>query len=362
VGFFDHMLDQLARHALIDLTIKARGDLHIDDHHTVEDVGITLGQALAAALGDKRGIRRYGAFTLVMDEARVRRRARPVGAALPCLGRGLPHAQDRQLRHRTRARVLSGAVHPWRHHAACRSVRGVNSHHIAEAAFKAVARACAWRWNPTRAGRCDALDQGRALSMTRHRRLRLRQSAFGGKGVSAHGRRNRRGPVAVTGDPDQVARADRIVLPGDGAFPPAAGAEILPGLFEAVIDAAIARARPFLGICVGMQMLADGAANTRMWRALAGSAGGRAHHARRPGPEGPAHGLERPEDRPPHPFSTGFRRAHAYFVHSYAMRRPMPPLWLATSDYGGPSPPSSHGTPSSAPSSTPRKARPRACG
>jgi imidazoleglycerol-phosphate dehydratase len=71
VGFFDHMLDQLARHALIDLTIAATGDLHIDDHHTVEDVGITLGQALAEALGDKRGIRRYGAFTLVMDEARV---------------------------------------------------------------------------------------------------------------------------------------------------------------------------------------------------------------------------------------------------------------------------------------------------
>jgi imidazoleglycerol-phosphate dehydratase len=140
VGFFDHMLDQLARHALIDLTVKATGDLHIDDHHTVEDVGITLGQALAQALGDKRGIRRYGAFTLVMDEARVAPRS-TCRRALPRLGRGVPHAQDRHLRHRTGARVLPGAVDPWRHHAARDETGRRNSHHIAEAAFKSVARA-----------------------------------------------------------------------------------------------------------------------------------------------------------------------------------------------------------------------------
>ena len=64
VGFFDHMLDQLARHSSIDMNIRAQGDTHIDDHHTVEDVGIALGQALARALGDKRGIRRYGACHL----------------------------------------------------------------------------------------------------------------------------------------------------------------------------------------------------------------------------------------------------------------------------------------------------------
>ncbi|MEM6467380.1 MAG: imidazoleglycerol-phosphate dehydratase, partial [Pseudomonadota bacterium] len=72
VGFFDHMLDQLARHALIDMTVRATGDLHIDDHHTVEDVGIVLGQALAEAVGDKRGIVRYGACLLPMDDALVR--------------------------------------------------------------------------------------------------------------------------------------------------------------------------------------------------------------------------------------------------------------------------------------------------
>ena len=71
IGFFDHMLEQLAKHSLIDITVKADGDLHIDPHHTAEDTGITLGQALKEAIGDKKGIRRYGHFDLVMDEARA---------------------------------------------------------------------------------------------------------------------------------------------------------------------------------------------------------------------------------------------------------------------------------------------------
>ena len=71
IGFLDHMLEQLSKHSLIDITIKAEGDLHIDGHHTAEDVGITLGQAIKEAVGDKKGIRRYGHFDLVMDEARA---------------------------------------------------------------------------------------------------------------------------------------------------------------------------------------------------------------------------------------------------------------------------------------------------
>jgi imidazoleglycerol-phosphate dehydratase len=69
VGFFDHMLDQIARHGMIDLDVEAKGDLHIDAHHTIEDVGITLGQALAKALGDKKGLRRYGHAYVPLDEA-----------------------------------------------------------------------------------------------------------------------------------------------------------------------------------------------------------------------------------------------------------------------------------------------------
>ena len=141
VGFFDHMLDQLSRHSLIDLTVSATGDLHIDDHHTVEDTGIALGQALAQALGDKRGIRRYGHFVLAMDDAQVAcaldLSARPYlvwNVDFPTQKIG---AFDTELvREFFQALSTHGGItlHVDRAH-------GVNSHHIAEAAFKAVARA-----------------------------------------------------------------------------------------------------------------------------------------------------------------------------------------------------------------------------
>ena len=141
VGFFDHMLDQLARHALIDITISATGDLHIDDHHTVEDVGIALGQALSKAMGDKRGIRRYGSFHLAMDDALVR-------AALDLSGRPylvwdveFPTAKigsfDTELvREFFQALATHGGIT-----LHVTKLAGINSHHIAEAAFKSVARA-----------------------------------------------------------------------------------------------------------------------------------------------------------------------------------------------------------------------------
>ncbi len=141
VGFFDHMLDQLARHSLIDLTLRAKGDTHIDDHHTVEDCGIVLGQALARALGDKRGIRRYGSCHLPMDDAQVRvaldLSGRPFlvwNVAFPTQKIG---AFDTELvREFFQAFATHGGIT-----LHVDLIHGVNSHHIAEAAFKALARA-----------------------------------------------------------------------------------------------------------------------------------------------------------------------------------------------------------------------------
>lgn len=140
-GFLDHMLEQIARHTLVDLEVEATGDLHIDDHHTVEDVGIALGRCLAQALGDKRGIRRYGSCLLPMDETLVR-------AALDLSGRpflvwkvDFPTPKigsfDTELvREFWTAFAMNGGVTL---NIAC--LDGANSHHIAEATFKAVARA-----------------------------------------------------------------------------------------------------------------------------------------------------------------------------------------------------------------------------
>ncbi|MDG1470362.1 MAG: imidazoleglycerol-phosphate dehydratase HisB [Ascidiaceihabitans sp.] len=141
IGFFDHMLDQLARHSLIDMAIRAKGDLHIDDHHTVEDTGIALGQALTAALGDKRGIVRYGSCLLPMDDAQVRcaldLSARPYliwNVDLPTQKIG---TFDTELvREFFTAFATHGGIT-----LHVDMLHGINSHHIAEAAFKSVARA-----------------------------------------------------------------------------------------------------------------------------------------------------------------------------------------------------------------------------
>ncbi|SEK62079.1 imidazoleglycerol-phosphate dehydratase HisB [Pacificibacter marinus] len=141
VGFFDHMLDQLSRHSLIDMTVRADGDLHIDDHHTVEDVGIAIGQALTAAVGDKKGMNRYGHFALAMDDTQV-------ATALDLSARpffvwtvDFPSAKigtfDTELvREFFQALSTHGGIT-----LHIDKVHGINSHHIAEAAFKSVAKA-----------------------------------------------------------------------------------------------------------------------------------------------------------------------------------------------------------------------------
>ncbi|KQP23198.1 imidazoleglycerol-phosphate dehydratase HisB [Pseudorhodoferax sp. Leaf267] len=141
IGFFDHMLDQIARHGLIDLDIQAEGDLHIDGHHTVEDVGITLGQAVAKAVGDKKGIRRYGHAYVPLDEALSRVvidfSGRPGLLLNVPFKSGMIGAFDTQLTHE----FFQGFVNHAFVTLHIDNLRGENAHHQAETVFKAFARA-----------------------------------------------------------------------------------------------------------------------------------------------------------------------------------------------------------------------------
>ena len=141
VGFFDHMLDQLSRHSLIDMTVKAKGDLHIDDHHTVEDTGIAIGQAISKALGERRGIARYASIDLAMDETLT-------GAAVDVSGRPflvwnvvfsapkIGTFDTELVREFFQALAQNAGIT-----LHVNNRYGANNHHIAETCFKAVARA-----------------------------------------------------------------------------------------------------------------------------------------------------------------------------------------------------------------------------
>jgi imidazoleglycerol-phosphate dehydratase len=141
IGFFDHMLDQIARHGLIDLDIRAEGDLHIDGHHTVEDVGITLGQAVAQAVGDKKGLRRYGHAYVPLDEALSRVvvdfSGRPGLEMHVPFKSGMIGTFDSQLAYE----FFQGFVNHAFVTLHIDNLRGENAHHQAETVFKAFARA-----------------------------------------------------------------------------------------------------------------------------------------------------------------------------------------------------------------------------
>ena len=141
IGFFDHMLDQIARHGLIDLDIQAAGDLHIDGHHTVEDVGITLGQAVALAVGDKKGLRRYGHAYVPLDEALSRVvvdfSGRPGLVMHVPFKSGMIGGFDSQLTYE----FFQGFANHAFVTLHIDNLRGENAHHQAETVFKAFARA-----------------------------------------------------------------------------------------------------------------------------------------------------------------------------------------------------------------------------
>lgn len=141
VGFFDHMLELFTKHALIDLKVNAKGDLHVDDHHTVEDVGICLGQAIKEAVGDKQGIKRYGHFTLPMEETLVTTAIDLSGRYFLVFQADIPAKKigtfDSELVEDFWQAVAANSL--CNLHVLCHY--GRNSHHISEAIFKCVARA-----------------------------------------------------------------------------------------------------------------------------------------------------------------------------------------------------------------------------
>jgi len=141
IGFFDHMLDQLARHSLMDIEVVAEGDLHIDQHHTVEDVGITLGQAVKQAAGDLRGIVRYSDVHIPMDETLTRVAIDVSGRPFLVFRSEIPRAKIGEFD----TELVREFFQAFAQHAAIalhiETLYGVNSHHIVETCFKGVARA-----------------------------------------------------------------------------------------------------------------------------------------------------------------------------------------------------------------------------
>lgn len=141
IGFFDHMLDQLARHSLIDMKIAAKGDLHIDDHHTVEDVGIALGQALDKALGDRAGISRYASIDLAMDEALTRAAVDVSGRPFLVWKVAFPTPKIGGFDTELAREFFQALAQNARITLHLENLYGDNGHHIAETCFKAAARA-----------------------------------------------------------------------------------------------------------------------------------------------------------------------------------------------------------------------------
>ncbi len=259
------MLEQLSRHSLIDLTLRAEGDLHIDFHHTTEDTGYVIGEAVSQALGDRRGIARYGHAMIPMDETLTRvtldASNRPyliwkVAFTRPKLGE-----MDTELfKEWFQAFAQSAGVT-----LHVENLYGENNHHIVESCFKGLARALRQavddRSAPRRRG---AVDQGRARRHRCHEhrrhRLRLGQSALGRQGVRAGGRGRRdrdrdRGVERARGCPQAPTAS---CCPASAPSPIAGAASLrCPGSRTALDEAVRRRGRPFLGICVGMQLMAE---------------------------------------------------------------------------------------------------------
>ena len=251
------MLDLLARHGRLDLDVSASGDLQTGAHHTVEDVGICIGQALDSALGDRAGIIRYGDATVPMDEARA-------SCAIDISGRGLLVFE---------AELPPGAIGNYDHELTEEFLRavaanakltlhvtveaGTNVHHMIEAIFKALARAlrAAVVARPDRGRRTQ--HQGHADMSGARPRIAIVDYGMGNrrsveKALEHVGADRRSSPAT----PISCKAADALVLPGVGAFPRGMGNLRELGL-DALLRERVAAGTPLLGICLGMQLLFD---------------------------------------------------------------------------------------------------------
>ena len=251
--FLEHMLDQVARHGMLDLEIEAKGDLHIDAHHTVEDIGITLGQAVAKAIGDKAGVRRFGHAYVPLDEALSRVvidfSGRPGLEYHVKFTRALIGEFDVDLVHE----FFQGFVNHAQVTLHIDNLRGDNAHHQCETMFKAFARALRMAASRPARGRRGALDQGLAVSAL----MRIAVVDYGMGNLRSVSKAMEhvapQAQVRVTADPEEIPAADRVVVPGQGAMPDCMRQLAASGARDAVVEAA--RAKPFLGICIGLQML-----------------------------------------------------------------------------------------------------------
>ena len=251
--FFDHMLEQLGKHASFDLSVKAEGDLHIDAHHTVEDVGIVLGGCLAEALGDKAGIRRFASMLLPLDEALIAVALDISGR--PYLAYGLDFAPDTpglgsppfdpQLAEEFWRAFVDGGEH----HAAHPAARGEEHPPHARGQLQGGRPLPARRG--ARRGRWHSVDQGELVS---GRRVAVLDYGIGNLRSAEKALQHVGAAARLVTDASEVEAADAVVLPGVGAFGACAQALRESGLEEPARQA-IAAGVPFFGVCVGFQLL-----------------------------------------------------------------------------------------------------------
>ena len=327
IGFLDHLLTLLAFHSGFDLEVVAAGDVDVDEHHTVEDVMASLGDALGEALGTRAGVARYGSATVPMDEARA-------SAAVDLVRR--PHAEIALVVRRrpgrwARAHPVPHALERFAMQAGCTvhvEASGSDDHHVAEAAFKALGRAL-------REACAQTARKGSARP--RVRLMKVVIADYGGgnlRSVSSALIRAGCDPV-VSIDPVEVREAPLAVIAGVGHVESAARGLAEHRLDEAIVDR-VAAARPVLGICVGMQLLCEESEEGGRGLGLLQAPVRRLRARLVPHMGWNALRLTRPST-----LLDGLEGADVYFAHSYAVEpalpRRSPPMSSTTAPSSRPS-------------------------